>query len=63
MQYTKEGIQALYPQLTPEKIQALTSATVNVQMLATLLNADYIGRYKWREAIFINDTFGYYGDT
>jgi acyl CoA:acetate/3-ketoacid CoA transferase beta subunit len=26
--YTKEGIQALYPQLTPEKIQALTSATV-----------------------------------
>ncbi|CAC9640288.1 insecticidal toxin complex protein [uncultured Gammaproteobacteria bacterium] len=47
--YTKEGIQALYPQLTPEKIQALTSATVNVQMLATFLNADYIGRYKWRD--------------
>ena len=47
--YTEEAIQDLYPQSTPEKTQALTNATVDVQMLATILNADYIGRYQWRD--------------
>jgi hypothetical protein len=47
--YTQEAIQALHPHLAPEKIQALTSAIVDVQILATLLNTDYIGRYEWRD--------------
>jgi RHS repeat-associated protein len=47
--YTQEAIQDLHPHLAPEKIQALTSAIVDVQILATLLNTDYIGRYEWRD--------------
>jgi hypothetical protein len=47
--YTQEDIQKSYPHLTPKEVQELTESTINVNILMSPLNSDFIARDYWRD--------------
>ena len=50
--YTQEEIQKPYPHfphLTPKEAQELTESAINIDILATTLNSNFIGRNYWRD--------------